>query len=223
MGMNTSHASPEMQQYYATRAPHYDDVYRKPERAKDLAFLSTHLPDRLRGLEVLEVACGTGWWTQHIAPVARRHVATDITAEPLALARQRPGVDRVEFVLADAYALPPSLGEFDAAFAGLWFSHVPRRAQQPFLHSLHARLRPGARVLWLDNNEAQLNDFPIVETDADGNTFQQRTLPDGSQHRVLKNFPTGAELGTLLAPVAEAVDFRMLENFWLCEYRLPSA
>lgn len=223
MGMTTPHASPEMQQYYATRAPHYDAVYRKPERARDLAFLTTHLPGRLHGKEVLEVACGTGWWTQHIAPVARRHVATDLTAQPLALARLRPCVDQVEFVQADAYALPPSLGDFDAAFAGLWFSHVPRRARLPFLNSLHARLRPGARVLWLDNTDTQLKDFPIVETDADGDTFQARTLPDGSLHRVLKNFPTAAELAALLEPFAEGFEFRRLENFWLCEYRLPAA
>lgn len=222
MSLTSPHASPEMQHYYATRAPHYDEVYHQPERARDLAFLATHLPGRLRGREVLEVACGTGWWTPYIARVARRHVATDLTAEPLALARLRPGVDQVEFVLADAYALPASLGQFDAAFAGLWFSHVPRRARLTFLHSLHARLRPGARVLWLDNNEQQLKDHPIVETDADGNTYQSRRLPNGSQHRVLKNFPTEGELADLLAPLTESVEFHQLDNFWLCEYRLPA-
>lgn len=145
-------------------------MYLKPERAQDIAFLSAHLPERLRGREVLEVACGTGYWTRHITPAAKRLVATDATAEPLAFARQCPGAERVEFKQADAYALPDDLGKFDGAFAGLWFSHVPVEARVAFINSLHARLLPGARVLWLDNNETQLRDFPITETDPQGNT-----------------------------------------------------
>jgi demethylmenaquinone methyltransferase/2-methoxy-6-polyprenyl-1,4-benzoquinol methylase len=85
-----THASADMRAYYAERAPYYDAVYLKPERQADVAFLREHLPARLQARTVLEVACGTGYWTQHIAPVVRRMVATDLTAEPLALARLRP-------------------------------------------------------------------------------------------------------------------------------------
>src|SRR5262252_2575262 len=88
--------------YYATRAPYYDDVYDKPERRNDLAFLKRHLPSRFAGQSVIEVACGTGYWTQYIAPVASRLVATDALAEPLDFAKQRPGVERVQFLQADA-------------------------------------------------------------------------------------------------------------------------
>ena len=85
-----THASADMRAYYAERTPYYDAVYLKPERQADVAFLREHLPARLHGRTVLEVACGTGYWTQHIAPVVRRMVATDLTAEPLAFARQHP-------------------------------------------------------------------------------------------------------------------------------------
>lgn len=213
-------ASAELRTYYAARAPYYDAVYLKPERRADIAFLSNHLPSRLSGRAVLEIACGTGYWTQHLAPAARRLVATDGTLEPLELARLRPGTEQVEFALADAYALPAGLGRFDAAFAGLWFSHVPVGARQAFLRSVHARLLPSARVIFIDNGTVQLHDFPIAETDADGNTYQRRTLRDGSVHRVLKNFPQEAELRALVAPIATNVEFRQLDNFWLLEYEL---
>lgn len=213
-----SHASAEMQAYYAARAPYYDAVYLKPERAADIAFLRTHLAERLGGRELLEVACGTGFWTQTLAPVAQRLVATDYTAEPLAFARLRPGTEAVQFEQADAYALPHALGRFDAAFAGLWFSHVPMEARGAFLASLHARLRPGARVLWIDNHERQCQDFPIAETDAAGNTYQHRALRDGSIHRVLKNFPGETELRALVAGQARHMRYERLDNFWLFEY-----
>lgn len=213
-------ASPEMQAYYAARAPYYDAVYLKPERQRDIAFLSQHLPERLAGRSVLELACGTGYWTQHIAPAAARMVSTDGTAEPLEFARLRPGTAGVEYRLADAYDLPADLGAFDGAFAGLWFSHVPIAARARFLAGWHRHLQSGARVVMIDNNEVQLNDFPIAQTDAEGNTYQHRTLRDGSVHRVLKNFPGEATLCDLVAPVARSATWRNLENFWLFEYEL---
>lgn len=206
--------------YYAARAPYYDDVYLKPERAKDIAFLSQYLPSRFEGRSVLEVACGTGFWTQYIAPSAERVVATDGTAEPLSHARARPGVHNVVFRKEDAYSLPHDLGMFNAAFAGLWFSHVPVQSRGHFFASLHPRLEPGSRVVMIDNNEVQLKDFAIAETDAHGNTYQHRQLRDGSVHRVLKNFPTEQELRIALCSTATSFLYRQLQNFWLIEYEI---
>lgn len=215
--------SPELRAYYAARAPYYDAVYLKPERKEDIAFLAQHLPARLSGRSVLEVACGTGYWTQHIAPATARLVAADATAEQLAFARLRPGAEKVTFRCEDAYALPDDLGVFDGAFAGLWFSHVPIGARLNFLDSLHRRLEDDARVIFIDNSSVQCRELPIAETDADGNTYQHRPLRDGSIHRVLKNFPAEAALRRLLEPFARRVEYRELQNFWLLEYEFTRA
>ena len=198
---------PQLQAYYGLRAGYYDAVYERPERAADIALLRQLLMGRLTGRRVLEVACGTGYWTQHVAPVSAALVTTDATPEPLDLARQRPHAERARFAIADAYQLDAGLGRFDAAFAGLWLSHVPlgRRAQFELL---------------FDNSQVQLRDFPIVERDAEGNTFQQRVLRDGSVHRVLKNFPGQDELVALVAGIGTEPRYRMLENFWWFEYVL---
>lgn len=212
--------SAEMQAYYASRAPYYDAVYLKPERAKDIAFLSDYLPAAFAGRSVLEVACGTGYWTQHIAASAARLVAIDTGLEPLGFAKLRPNAELVTFRLEDAYNLPADLGEFDAAFAGLWFSHVPVERRAEFIRSLHARLHSRAKVIFMDNSEVQCREWPIVETDAHGNTYQRRQLRDGSIHRVLKNFPREDQLMQFLAPLASAFSFRQLDNFWLLEYEV---
>ena len=132
-----------MKAYYATRAPYYDDVYEQPERREDIARLRQLLANRFAGRQVVEVACGTGYWSQHIAPAAAGLVATDALAEPLEMARQRPACAAVRFRQVDAYALPPDLGRFNAAFAGLWLSHVPVRRRRTFFASLHRVLQPG--------------------------------------------------------------------------------
>ena len=213
-------SSAQMHAYYAERAPYYDAVYERPERQEDIRIVRELLRSTFAGRSVLEVACGTGYWTRYIAETAAAITATDGTPEPLAIARTRPGTERVKFYLSDAYTLEDSLGQHNAAFAGLWLSHVPVQERPRFFTSLHSRLLPGSLVVLIDNNEVQLQDFPIAETDSNGNTFQLRTLRDGTAHRVLKNFPTEEELQKQVAAVAQQVTFTLLQNFWLLEYKL---
>lgn len=220
----TSASTRQMNAYYSGRAPYYDAVYEKPERKRDIEFLKLFLAQRLHGREVIEVACGTGYWSRFIAPGCSRFVAIDALPEPLELARQRPGIDPAQLHIADAYALPSSLGEFDGAFAGLWLSHVPIERRGEFFASLHALLRPKSLVVLIDNSPVQCREFPIVETDESGNTYQERPLRDGSRHRVLKNFPTEGELSSLAGSFgAERFEYRALENFWYFEYELADS
>src|SRR5207302_8191007 len=69
--------------YYAARAAEYERIYEKPERQRDLARLRELIPAYFAGRDVLDVACGTGYWTQWIAPGARRVTAIDINVETL--------------------------------------------------------------------------------------------------------------------------------------------
>jgi demethylmenaquinone methyltransferase/2-methoxy-6-polyprenyl-1,4-benzoquinol methylase len=209
--------SAELVDYYRRRAAEYEAIYAKPERQADLALLRQKIPDRLRGACVLEIACGTGYWTQLVASVAARVVATDVAEEPMRIARAKRYGGNVEFSLADAYALPESLGTFNAALAVFWWSHVPRERIGAFLASLHARLEPGARVVMMDNRYVEGSSTPITEIDAQGNTYQPRRLGDGSLVRVLKNFPSEEELRSQLPGVC----CEALEYYWLAEYRLP--
>jgi len=206
-----------MEGYYAARAPEYDAIYRKPERQKDLRAIEQWLPSRLAGARVLEIACGTGYWTQFIAPVAQHVTALDAAPETLAIAKARVPGSNVEFVVGDAYD-PPRGGSHDAAFAGFWFSHVPRARQRAFLAALNAALRPGARVVMLDNRYVEGSSTPVTEHDADGNGYQARKLADGSTHRVLKNFPTEAELRLLVADLGEHPAFTVWDYYWAFEY-----
>ena len=115
-----------LQSYYAARAAEYDAVYRKPERQPDLRQIERWLPSLLRDRRILEIACGTGYWTRFLEPVASSIVAIDSAEETLHIARQRVAPDKVSFAIGDAYAPAPPGRSFDAAFPGFWLSHVPR-------------------------------------------------------------------------------------------------
>jgi demethylmenaquinone methyltransferase/2-methoxy-6-polyprenyl-1,4-benzoquinol methylase len=214
-------ASPELVEYYRRRAGEYEAIYAKPERQADLAVLRKDVPQRLAGRRVLEIACGTGYWTALVAPLAASVVATDMAEEPMAIARTKaypPG--RVRFLVADAYKLGDDLGRFDAALAMFWWSHIPLTEIGKFLASLHRRLERGARVVMMDNLYIDGSSTPIAERDAEGNTYQLRRLADGTENRVLKNFPSEGELRAALAPQAARFSYRPLEYYWLAEYEL---
>jgi ubiquinone/menaquinone biosynthesis C-methylase UbiE len=78
-----------LEKYYADRAGEYDRVYLKPERQSDLRKLELLLGQEFKGLDVLEIACGTGYWTQFIARSAGKILAIDYNPETIQIARNR--------------------------------------------------------------------------------------------------------------------------------------
>ena len=212
----------DMAAYYVQRAAYYERVYFKPERQTDLRAMEAWLPGPFAGRRVLEVACGTGWWTPHAARDATSWLATDLNPETMALARAKALPAGVRFATVDAYRLdaPEAKGPFTAAFAGCWWSHVPLQRLPGWLALLHARLAPGARVVFLDNSYVQTSSTPISRTDAAGNTYQQRTLDDGSEHEVLKNFPTREQAAAMLGPRAHDLRWQEYTHYWQLSYAL---
>jgi SAM-dependent methyltransferase len=211
----------DLRAYYARRAREYETIYQKPERQADLRTLEAGLPAVFTNRRVLEIACGTGWWTPFGARACTQWLATDANPEVIEIARSKPlPPSKVRFALVDAYSLA-ELGDakFDAAFAGFWWSHVPRKQLPDFLRTLHARLAPGSPVVFIDNRYVAGSSTPLSRTDAHGNTYQQRSLADGSTHEVLKNFPARDEVQALLGRQVQALQWTELEFFWVLQYR----
>ena len=208
----------ELQSYYRSRAPEYDQVYLKPERQADLRDIERWVAGKLADATVLELACGTGYWTRFIARSAAHVVAIDASPETTRIAEGRVPAGKVRFLVADAYDLPPDLGRFDAVFAGFWFSHVPKARRRAFLHGLRALLVPGAKVILLDNRYVEGSSSPITEADSEGNTYQRRSLEDGSIHSVLKNFPSEAELQSSLAGIGTGGTLSTWQYYWAFEF-----
>ena len=210
-----------MQDYYAQRATYYERVYHKPERQADLRAMEARLPAAFAGRRVLEVACGTGWWTPHGARDASSWLATDLNPQTICLAQAKALPACVRFATVDAYSWQ-GLGDdiYSAAFAGCWWSHVPLQRLPQWLASLHTHLEPGARVVMLDNSYVQTSNLPITHTDAAGNTYQTRTLDDSSVHEVLKNFPTRAQAFAALGARARNPQWTAYAHYWVLSYEL---
>ena len=214
-----------MEAYYAQRAREYERIYDKPERQPDLARLRADVPALFEGERVLEIACGTGYWTPLIAEHAGSVLAVDAVEDVLAIARGKAYPKKnAAFEQADAYRLPDWPEKFSACFAGFWWSHVPLERLDGFLEGLHARLSPGAWVAFLDNRYVEGNSTRLARRDGAGNTYQDRLLADGSRHEVLKNYPAAAELEARIARAGGAeVRVADYQYYWLASYRIMAS
>jgi SAM-dependent methyltransferase len=220
--MASNATADSMRAYYAQRATTYERVYLKPERQADLRAMETQVARYFKDKHVLEVACGTGWWTAHGARDCRSWLATDVNPETMAITRAKPlPAGKVQFATVDAYTFA-ELGNatFDAALAGCWWSHVPLSRLAGWLDLLHARLEPGAGVVMLDNRYVPGSSTPIARTDTQGNTYQTRPLDDGSVHEVLKNYPTREQAFAVLGARAVAPQWVDFGHYWLLTYDL---
>ena len=219
--MQSAAPDANLEEYYARRANEYERIYAKPERQADLARLRETLPSLLDGRRILEIACGTGYWTRFVASRAASILATDVNEEVLALARRKDYArGNVAFARFDVYSGDSLPGPFDAGLAAFWWSHVPRQELERFVEAFHRHLELDARVVLVDNRYVEGSSTPLTRRDAHGNTYQTRTLDDGSRYEVLKNIPDGSEMRGALGARARDFDFVELEYFWYASYRV---
>jgi hypothetical protein len=129
------------------------------------------------------------------------------------------GACRVQFVEADAYSLDTIDGGHTAGFHGFWWSHIPTAKFRAFLSVFHSKLSIGAKVVIIDNAYVEGSSTPISRQDSDGNTYQLRRLDDGSEHEVLKNFPSNSNLHASLSDYATDISVKQLQYFWMAEYK----
>ena len=216
--MNT--VKTDMAAYYAARASHYEEIYDKPERQAELALLREKVRETLHGHHVLEIACGTGYWTAQFAPAAASVLATDINPEVIAVARAKGlPADKVQFALADAFEVDVDR-KYSACFAGFLWSHVKRQEQAGFLAHLREKLGKDTLLVLIDNSYVEGSNTPIARTDLEGNTYQIRRLPNGERYEVLKNFPTDSALRKKLAGAVTEIRILRLEHYWMLTGRL---
>jgi ubiquinone/menaquinone biosynthesis C-methylase UbiE len=177
-------------EYYRRRAGEYEEVYgwRDPDRYEEQETLAAALQDSLRGRDVLEVACGTGWWTRILSRSAKSIVATDLGEEVMEIAKEKEYGCPVTFRKEDAYSLSFRDGSFDGGLAFSWFSHIPRNLIDAFLTEFHRVLRKGSRVYIADNVYVQGIGGELERREGDPNTYKIRSLKDGGVFTIVKNY-----------------------------------
>ena len=211
----------DIKQYYADRAYEYDNTYLRPERQKDIKKLHKMLKSLLRNHIVLEIACGTGYWTKIIASVTKFITAVDINSEVLHIAKSR-GIpsNKVAFIQDDVYVLKKIHGNFSAGFAGFWWSHISKSKLKKFITLFHSKLQSNALIIFIDNRRVKRSSTPISKMDIHGNTYQIRKLEDGREYEILKNFPSKREIRDIVGNEVKNLKIQLLKYFWIVSYNI---
>jgi demethylmenaquinone methyltransferase/2-methoxy-6-polyprenyl-1,4-benzoquinol methylase len=201
----------EQQAFYRARAPAYDEWWQRRghyDRGEDetqewhrqVAVLEAALTSFGATGDVLELAGGTGWWTQRLARTADHLTVLDASPETIELNRARVGRTDVDYVVTDVFGWRPER-TFDVVFFSFWLSHVPRSRFSDFWDLVRSCLAPGGRVFLIDSHEdptpaPRRNDPYVVEY---GRDLHLRRLQDGSEYRVVKVMYEPDELESQLA------------------------
>jgi demethylmenaquinone methyltransferase/2-methoxy-6-polyprenyl-1,4-benzoquinol methylase len=141
-----------------------------------------HAIAELPPARTLDVACGTGFLTQHLQGEI---TGLDQSEQMLAIARKR--MSEATFLQADALTLPFDDLAFDRVFTGHFYGH----------------LQPDERARFLAETRRVAPELVVVDTalqtDHDPEEWQPRVLNDGSRFTVYKRYfgprQLAAELG----------------------------
>jgi demethylmenaquinone methyltransferase/2-methoxy-6-polyprenyl-1,4-benzoquinol methylase len=214
--------------YYRARAGEYDEWWfrtgrydRGPEWnarwREDVAQVESGLQrwlDARQPQTALELACGTGLFTRHLAPKVRRLTAVDASPEVLAINRGRVAARNVEYMQADLFAWQPH-GRYDIVFFSFWLSHVPDERFAAFWQLVKAALAPGGAAYLIDSGfdpTSTAKDHVLTERDAG---IVTRKLNDGREFRIVKFFYEPAVLSKKLQGVGFASDLRRTQQYFI--------
>jgi SAM-dependent methyltransferase len=205
--------------YYKDRAKEYEKIYSKPERQSDLLLAGQILQDTFAGKEVLEIACGTGYWTQKIAATAGSILATDINDAVIEVAKSKNySPAKVDFQTADIFNLTGNV-KHESLFGGFIWSHIKLQDLNNLIDITNSLVKNDGTIVFMDNNYVEGSNLSVIDTDNLGNTYQTRALENGTTHRVLKNFPTEQFIRQLLTSKATDLNFINLEYYWILKYK----
>jgi ubiquinone/menaquinone biosynthesis C-methylase UbiE len=178
-----------MKEYYDKRAAEYDDWYlgrglfaerERPEWDAEVAQL-TAVVAALPPARTLDVACGTGFLTQHL----RGDVVALDQSERM-LERTAAQAPKATVVQGDALTLPFPDRSFDRVFTGHFYGHLEGEQRTRFLDEAR---RVANELVIVDSSRA------AAEVDE---TVQERVLNDGSRWEVYKRWFGGAALAAEL-------------------------
>ena len=208
--------SQALKDYYAARAPEYDEFYTTMERPPleravfdaDLDAATLWLDDLPISGEIVELAAGTGWWSPLLAQKGELSLY-DVSDEVLVRARDRllaHGL-RAHIHIRDAWAEPDR--QVDVVFCGAWLSHVRRRRLPDFLAIIHRWLKPGGLFAFVD--EAGQPGYTSIVDER-----QPRRLNDGREFQIIKIFHEPDELqAALLAAGFATAEVKKTSRFFV--------
>ncbi|MGH9435449.1 MAG: class I SAM-dependent methyltransferase, partial [Terriglobia bacterium] len=195
---DNSGALREQRSYYQARASEYDEWWLRRGRYDRGAELNeqwfsetaavANAVDEFRPAgRILELACGTGFWSERLLPYASELVLLDGSSEMLGLASGRLQSPKVRCIDEDIFSWH-STERFDTIFFGFWLSHVPPDRFEEFWKLVRQSLAAEGRVFFVDSLYEESSTAADQRLPGSETTTLKRRLNDGREFRIYKVF-----------------------------------
>ncbi len=213
--------------YYRARAPEYDAWWQKSggyqldddnsaRWQQDLRQVEQAL-DRFRPYgTVLELACGTGWWTKYLAQFDVSLTCVDGSPEVVEINKVRiADADLImpDYVIADLFNWQPSQ-RFDLVFFSFWLSHVPEIHFDAFWSMVRHALKPDGRVFFIDSHPDEGRSGSYNRR-LGTNGLEDRDLKNGQSYQIVKHYHSPGTLSERLSRAGWKLNCSTTQKFFL--------
>lgn len=215
--------------YYRARAEEYDDWFfrrgrydRGPEHNaawfRELQLVADAVDAWIPRGNVLELAAGTGLWTERLAAHANQVTAVDASPEVLRRNRARMeaarALSRVAYIEADLFDWQPE-ESYDGVFFAFWLSHVPPERFEAFWQLARSCLNPGGTVFLVDSRYASTSTALDHQLEGEDATTVLRRLDDGREYRIVKVFYRANVLNAELAQLGWKPEVQETDTYFV--------
>jgi SAM-dependent methyltransferase len=214
--------------YYRARAAEYDAWWFRTGRfdrgtdnnaawRAEVGVVETAVAEmlaKLRPSTVLELACGTGLFTRHLASRVAAVTAVDASPEVIAINRSRVALPNVRYVQADLFAFEPDT-RYDCVFMSFWLSHVPHARFDAFWSMVRRALAPGGFAYVIDSAHDPTSTAANHPTPDRHAGIVTRKLDDGREFRIVKVFWEPAALADRLRALGFEADIGATARYFI--------
>jgi 2-polyprenyl-3-methyl-5-hydroxy-6-metoxy-1,4-benzoquinol methylase len=222
--MNKQSLIEEQISYYRARSSEYDEWFlrvgkydRGEEHRKqwnnELDFVRQKLTSFAPFGDTLEIACGTGQWTQTLAEASETLTAVDSVAETIELNRRKNPDANITYTIADIFEWEPK-DQYDIIFFGFWLSHVPHSHFDNFWETVRKALKPDGKVFFVDSLKTQTSTAKDHH-ELDDSGVVERRLNSGNTFKIVKRFYQPEQLQNTLSAMGWTGEVQATEEFFL--------
>ncbi len=209
--------------YYRARASEYDEwFYRQgrydhgDENTQWFAEVEV-IQQALHALSsqdrILELACGTGIWTQELVKLGTHITALDASPEMININRAKVQSDKVTYQQADLFAWQPTQ-TYDMVFFSFWLSHVPSEKLYSFLEMVSTALKPKGILFLIDSRRVASSTAKDHHIPDEGTSLTRR-LNDGREYQIVKIFYEPTTLESHLAEAGISGQVNQTDNYFI--------
>jgi len=211
--------------YYEARANEYDEWFYRNGRYDrgqqlnqlwfdEVAIVKGELKNLGSLQTVLELACGTGIWTQELVAIAQQIIAIDASQETLAINREKINSSKIEYQQLDLFSWQPTQ-QYDLVFFAFWLSHVPPDKIDEFLGKVYQSVKPNGRVFIIDSRFSETSSANNHLLRDEKEIYQIRKLNDGREFEIYKVYYQPNDLLIKLNCAGFQADVKTTENYFI--------